>query len=160
MMDIETLKKIQETEKKLRIHNITISPQEAIDYAKNDVYIGGAKVPSFDDVSNQDKETKSLIKEAVDKTNNMDDKTSTELKKIIEEQGELISKQAKLIYELQGAVNDIVREIKKMQSTVPTKDPGERQQVLKAEDKKEHPRSGNYTSDDVSVEKFFYAGSK
>lgn len=83
-----------------------------------------------------------------------------ELNQRIDSQGNLINKQARLIYQLQGAVNDLIKEIKKMQDTVPTKDPDQRQQVLKAEDKQEHPRSGGYTSEDVAVDKIFYTGPK
>ncbi len=158
-MDIETLKRMQETEKTLRIHNITAAPQEAIDSARKDVYVGGTKVPDFNNITSQPVNTKKLIKEATGGIT-MDDQKEAEMKKTIEEQGELITKQAKLIYELQGAVNEIIKEIKKMQSSVPTKNPGQRQQVLKAEEKQEHPRSGGYTSNDVAIDKFFYSGTK
>jgi len=82
------------------------------------------------------------------------------LKAKIEEQSQLIAKQAQLIHQLQGAVNDIIREIKKMQSSVPTKDPEQRQKILKTEEKQDHPRSGGYTPNDVAVDKMFYSGSK
>ena len=154
-MDIETLKKMQETEKALKIHNITTAPQEAIDSVQNDLSIAGTKIPSYDDITRQPEKTKSLINEST-KVIGMDE----DLKKVVEEQAVLISKQARLIYELQSTVNEVIKEIKKMQSTVPTKNPNQRQQVLKAEDKVNHPRSGGYNSSDVSVEKFFYSGSK
>ena len=35
----------------------------------------------------------------------------------------------------------------------------ETQKVLKTEPKATHPRQGNFTSDDVSIEKFFYCGA-
>ena len=167
-MDIETLRKIQETEKALRIHNISVSTQEASDSVSRDVYVGGTKVPSFEDVSQGSGEKLLKMKEEAynqrmtqNEVNKMDDKTLAVLKQTIEEQGELITQQAKLIYQLQGVVNDIIKEIKKMQSTVPTRNPAERQQVLKAEEKQQHPRSGGYTSEDVSVEKFFnFSGSR
>ena len=148
-MDIEDLRKMQDTEKALRIHNITDSPQEALDSVSRDIYVGGTRVPSFEEIPTEKKEV-----------SQMDDKAINELKKTVEQQGELIAQQARLIHQLQGVVNDVIRELKKMQGTVPTKNSAERQQMLKAEDKKEHPRSGGYTSDDVSVEKFFYSGPK
>ncbi len=167
-MDIETLRKIQETEKALRIHNITVSPQEAINSVSRDIYVGGTKVPSFEEVSQTPGEKVLRQKEeayqqsiAKKEGSQMDDNAISDLKKSVEEQSELIVQQAKLIYELQGVVNEIIKEIKKMQSTVPTKNPAERQQVFKPEEKKEHPRSGGYSSSDVSVEKFFnFSGSR
>ncbi len=167
-MDIETLKRIQETEKALRIHNISISPQEAITEVSRDVYVGGTKVPTFEEVSDSAGARLLKAKEEAYFTQlkkevpTMDNKDAVQLKKTIDEQNELITKQAKMIYELQGTVNEIIKEIRKMQTSVPTKNPSERQVVLKPEDKTQHPRSGGYTpgSDEVSVEKFFYAGSK
>ena len=167
-MDIETLRKIQETEKALRIHNISVSTQEASESVGRDVYVGGTKVPSFEDVSQGSGERLLKMKEeayqqrmAQNEGSKMDEKTLAGLKQTIEEQGELITQQAKLIYQLQGVVNDIIKEVKKMQSSVPTKNPSERQVVLKPEEKQQHPRSGGYTSDDVSVEKFFnFSGSR
>ena len=165
-MDIDTLRKIQETEKALRIHNISISTQEASDQVSRDVYVGGTKVPSFEDVSRSPGEKVMKIKEeSYQQTrkegSQMDENTVRELKSTINAQAELISQQAQLIYQLQGAVNEIIKEIKKIEGSVPTKNPSERQVMLKPEDKKEHPRSGGYTSDDVSIAKFFnYSGSR
>jgi len=90
----------------------------------------------------------------------MDEQIVNNMQQKISEQNQLISKQAKLIHELQNVVNDIIREVKKMQTTVPVKnDTTQRQEVLQAEEKQEHPRSGGVTSNEVSVEKFFYSGS-
>ncbi len=163
-MDIETLRKIQETEKALRIHNISISTQEANESVSRDVYVGGTKVPSFEDVSNspgekvlrQKEEAYQQMREGI----HMDDKEIRDLKETVNEQSGLITAQAKLIYQLQGAVNEIIKEIRKIEGSVPTKNPAERQQMLKPEEKKEHPRSGSYTSDDVSIEKFFNFSGK
>ncbi|MEK6887219.1 MAG: hypothetical protein AABW88_05300 [Nanoarchaeota archaeon] len=164
-MDIETLRKIQETEKALRIHNISISTQEASENVSRDVYVGGTKVPSFEDVSQSPGEKVLKQKEEAyqqaKEGRQMDDKEIRDLKGTINEQSGLIASQAKLIYQLQGTVNEIIKEIKKMQGSVPTKNPAERQGMLKTEEKQEHPRSGNYTSDDVSIEKFFnFSGSR
>jgi hypothetical protein len=166
-MDIETLRKIQETEKALRIHNISMATQEASDMVSRDIYVGGTKVPSFEDVSQSPGEKVLKAKEEAyqqtlhKEVKPMDNQQVSELKKVIEEQGALIGQQAQLIYQLQGVVNEIIREIKKIQGSVPTKNPAERQQVLKAEEKVEHPRSGGYTSNDVSIEKFFnFSGSR
>ncbi len=166
-MDIENLRKIQETEKALRIHNINISTGEAVDSMKNDIMVGGNKVPTFEDVeqipSNQVLKAKEeAYNQQIEKKEvTMDEKTITELKTQIGEQSALISRQAQLINQLQGTVNDIIREINKIQNSIPTKSPGERQQTLKPEERTHHPRSGNYTSDDVSVDKFFnFSGTR
>ena len=164
-MDIDTLRKIQETEKALRIHNISISTGEASENVSRDVYVGGTKVPSFEDVSHSPGEKVMKQKEEayrqIKEGRHMDDKEIKDLKATVNEQSELITAQAKLIYQLQGAVNDIIKGGRKVQGSVPTKNPAERQVMLKPEEKKEHPRSGGYTSDDVSIEKFFnFSGSR
>ncbi|MBN2420866.1 hypothetical protein JXB27_01150 [Candidatus Woesearchaeota archaeon] len=164
-MDIENLRKIQETEKALRIHNINISTGEAVSSVKNDINVGGTKVPSFDDASNipssqvlRAKEEAHQNQIAKKEVSQMDEQ---QMKKELSEQADLIAKQAKLIYELQGAVNEIIKEIRKMQGSVATKNPAERQQVLKPEERTQHPRSGGYKSEDVSVEKFFnFSGTR
>jgi hypothetical protein len=159
-MDIENLRKIQEAQKALRIHNINISTDEAVDGVKNDIYVGGTKVPTFDDVFEEvQSESKlnsiqTINKEVIP----MDNNAVNELNRKVNEQATIIDQQAKLIFQLQNVVNDIIREINKMQTSVPTKNPAERQQVLRPEEKKEHPRSGGVNPDDVSIEKFFYAG--
>jgi DNA anti-recombination protein RmuC len=164
-MDIENLRKIQETEKILRIHNINISTDDALQAIKNDVTIGNTKIPTFEDVadipSNQILREKEEAQQSQKEVREMDNQTATDLKKQIEEQSALISKQAQLINQLQGVVNDIIREINKMQNTVPTKNPAERQQVLKSEERTQHPRSGGYKPEDVSVDKFFnFSGTR
>jgi hypothetical protein len=164
-MDIERLRKIQETEKALRIHSINLSPREAIDAVKSDVYVGGTRVPTFDELKQSPGDILLRQKEeayARSKQKEVSQMEQNDLKRQLNEQGELIAKQAQLIYELQGTINDIIREVKKMQTSVPTKNPAERQQIMKPEERTQHPRSGGYTpgSSEVSVEKFFYAGSK
>lgn len=153
MMDIENLRKIQETEKMLRIYNITDAPRDAIDSVRGDVMVGGHRVPEFESRDVQKTEQKREV-------TTMDSQLVDELKKQVSEQGEFISRQAKLIYELQTVVNDIIKEVKKIQGSIPTKNPSERQVVLKPEEKKEHPRSGGFTPDDVSIDKIFYAGGR
>ena len=123
-MDIETLRKIQETEKALRIHNISISTQEANESVSRDVYVGGTKVPSFEDVSNspgekvlrQKEEAYQQMREGI----HMDDKEIRDLKETVNEQSGLITAQAKLIYQLQGAVNEIIKEIRKIEDLLPS----------------------------------------
>ncbi len=171
-MDIDTLRKIQETEKTLRIHNISVSPNEAVRSVNGDLYVGGTRVPSFEEVNTlpgekllkakEEAYQKSLSKQSTNKeVDEMDERFLKEIKGSVDEHGELINQQAQLIYQLQGAVNELIKEIKKIQSSVPTKNPAERQVVLKPEDKTEHPRSGGYTSADVSIDKFFnFSGSR
>lgn len=174
-MDIENLRKIQETEKALRIHSINLSTQEALEAVSNDVMVGGNKVPSFEEVHGYSQQPAfAEVKEEVtiaptqqsnstitQEVSKMDDRIVMQLKKTLEEHDANMTKQAQLINQLQGVVNEIIKEINKMQSSVPTKNPSERQQVLKAEEKTQHPRSGGYKPEDVSVDKFFnFSGSR
>lgn len=163
-MDIENLRKIQETEKALRIHNINISTREALDTVTNDINVGGTRVPTFSTISEETQKISpksEIIQQTKKEVSQMDEQTARQLKNQLDEQTELIGKQAQLIYQLQGAVNEIIKEINKMQSTIPTKNSAERQQVLKPEERTQHPRSGGYTSADVSVDKFFnFSGTR
>ncbi|HME87003.1 MAG TPA: hypothetical protein VKE88_01170 [Candidatus Nanoarchaeia archaeon] len=168
-MDIENLRKIQETEKMLRMHSISTSTQDAITSIGQDVFVGGTRIPSMNEVhessSQQLMDAKvEAYQQSIQQKNEvstMDSQMAQQLKKEINEQGELIGRQAQLIHQLQGVVNDVIREINKMQTSVATKNPAERQQVLKAEEKTEHPRSAGVNPSDVTVEKFFnFSGTR
>ncbi len=161
-MDIENLRKIQETEKALRIHNINISTREAIDNMRNDIDVGGTRVPVFENISEEtQKASPTGITQQQKEVVHMDEQLIRKMNNQIEEQSEMLAKQAKMIYDIQGAINEIIKEINKIQSSVPTKNPAERQVVLKPEERTTHPRSGGYTPADVSVEKFFnFSGTR
>ena len=168
-MDIENLRKIQETEKMLRMHNISAATQDAITSVGQDIFVGGTRVPSVHEVNESPSQQLLHMKEeaynqSIQQTkevSNMDNQVAQQLKKEIDEQAATISRQAQLIHQLQGVVNDVIREINKIQNSVPTKNPAERQQMLKAEERTEHPRSAGVNPADVSVEKFFnFSGTR
>ena len=50
-------------------------------------------------------------------------------------------------------------ELKRLLEEAPPRQK-EKQQPLKTETKEAHPRQGNFTPDDVSIEKMFYFGNK
>ncbi|MFC1728050.1 hypothetical protein ACFLZ7_01130 [Nanoarchaeota archaeon] len=146
-MDIEQLRKVQETADNLKQHNIVESTQEALDQVNKDLNIEGTDVPDIN-ISKTDRK-------GVEMNDDVQD-----LRRRLEKHSELISKQAKMIYELQGVVNELIKEVNKLETSEPTKNPRERQKMLDTEEKKDHPRSGGYKPEDVSVEKMFYSGVK
>ncbi len=50
-------------------------------------------------------------------------------------------------------------QLSRVQEQAPPR-PKEKQEPLKTETKEAHPRQGNFTSDDVSIQKMFYFGNK
>ncbi len=156
-MNIEQLRKVQETAKKLRQHSIVDSTNEALEEVKKQLDIGGAEVPAITISKIDQRSSTTIIKST---GGQMDEEKLKEVNEKISRHAELIDKQAKLIYQLQEKINEIIREIHKMQTTMPTQNPKERQRVLETEEKKEHPRSGGYKPEDVAIEKMFYSGSK
>ena len=145
-MDTEQLRRVQETANRLKQHGVIEATNDAIEQVSNELDINGTEVPKLD-ISKIDQHSIQM--------NDTDD-----IKKKVEENSDLISKQAKLIYELQGKLNEIIKELNKLQTSVPTKSQNERQQMLQTEEKKEHPRSGGYKSEDVAIDKIFYTGVK
>lgn len=78
--------------------------------------------------------------------------------KILGMSGEIMS----LRSQLSGQIDSIKNELRnlvdnKAQKIVHVTE--ETQKILKTEPKVPHPRQGNFTSDDVSIDKFFYFGS-
>jgi len=55
----------------------------------------------------------------------------------------------------------MINKLEKMQGSTAVKDdPETRQTVIKKEEKPTNPRSGNYNSNDVQIDKIFYFGNK
>jgi hypothetical protein len=79
--------------------------------------------------------------------------------KITALEGELAAVKNQLTYNKLPTVQEIVVKKEERQQEVPEEAPVTAEQQI-TENKETHPRSGNYNEDDVSVEKFFYMGSK
>ena len=68
----------------------------------------------------------------------------------------------KHIFRLNPAMINLINKLEKMQGSTPVKDePKTRQTKIKKEDKKkDNPRSGEFESKDVEIDKIFYFGNK
>ena len=65
------------------------------------------------------------------------------------------------IVSLKAEIDNLKNQIRNMHLSAPKPEPKkESQQQLKEEKPKEHPRQGQYTEKDVSIEKMFYFGNK
>jgi chromosome segregation ATPase len=79
-----------------------------------------------------------------------------------------ISEQNKATSELRARIGNLTMEVQKLKATpspprptpVMQKRQAQPQTQLNPEEPKENPRSGNWESSDVSIEKIFYAGPK
>jgi len=55
----------------------------------------------------------------------------------------------------------MINKLEKLQGSTPVQaEPTQRQTVIKEEPKKVNPRSGNFESKDVEIDKIFYFGNK
>ena len=87
-----------------------------------------------------------------------------------EKRTELISQQQNKKYDeelgtLRSAVERLAAEVETLKSTVSklseaTPVPKEKQAPLKTETKEPHPRQGNFSPDDIDIQKVFYFGTK
>lgn len=84
------------------------------------------------------------------------------LKEEIRKLNSVMSNQGEIVEKLQEKVSALTREIddlkSRQQTPVVEKEPQQEQATLKTEEKKPHPKIGEYDSEDVSVENMFYSG--
>ncbi|MBN1644913.1 hypothetical protein JW851_02650 [Candidatus Woesearchaeota archaeon] len=162
-MDVEKLKKINQLSKELKKHGMAM--EEAIEQASDSVH------------ENEIKEFLHKSKEEMESTKNP---SSTEQyiimmernnRKIMEEVQKVKQEVSKIIHEF----SEIKKQFEQMPETLRETSPRkaietqskltpktEQKQSFRTAPKKKakNPRQGDYTSDDVSIEKMFYFGKK
>ena len=152
-MDVEKLKRINQLSKDLKRHGLVV--EEAITQASN--IVNEDEVKTFLDKS----------KEEIDSSRNP---TSTDQyiimlernhRKIAEEVQNIKNEVARMLNEFEELKNKInSSETRPVQREEETKEKQETQAQLSPKKKESHPRQGNFTPEDVSIEKMFYFGKK
>ena len=149
-MDVERLQKINDLALELMKQGLVEDREEAVQRAedllrrKDDTSLKDAMATQRTAVVEEPKTslTSDKIEEILQKNN-------TFIVKTIKEFQEQISK-------MQAEINGLRSEVK-IQRTAPA--PQQKLETPKKE-QVDHPRSGNYKDNDVSIEKFFYSGTK
>jgi len=158
-MDVEKLKKINQLSKDLKRHGLVV--EEAITQASN--------------IVNED-EVKTFLDKSKEEIASSRNPTSTDQyivmlernhRKIAEEVQNIKNEVARMLSEFEELKNKInspeTRPVQQEEETVQeekTKEKQEKQAQLSPKKKESHPRQGNFTPEDVSIEKMFYFGKK
>lgn len=145
IMDIDKIQKINEMARELLKHGIVSSMDDAVKQAEECV---------------SKKTEASQLRTDVESDNEKKHSMSLEINRLKSK----ISEQARKIDELEGMLKKANEKITDLElrksSTIMEKDKSQPQTRLVPEEKKPHPRSGNFVPGDVSIEKIFYSGPK
>lgn len=152
-MDVEKLKKINQLSKEFKKHGMAM--EDAIREAGDTIH-----EPEI-------KEFLQKSKEQIDSTKNPSSaeqyivllernnrKIMEEVQNVKEEIKKIMNEFAEIKKQLQEPPAKTIRE------EIPQQKKTEKQTQLKQKKKQSNPRQGDYTSDDVSIEKMFYFGNK
>lgn len=166
-MDIERVQKINSLALELLKQGLVSDREEAVKQAERIMDRGDYS--SLQETMSGGKRTDLEVagKEsglAQDKISEILEKNTTFIVKKMREFQEQMEKINGEIGNLRNEMSGVKREMNSLKSSGVTKPSGEepkRKPVAKESGGvKDHPRSGNYKEDDVSIEKFFYAGNK
>lgn len=154
MTDIEQLKKMNKMIPELKKHGFAASSDEAVTqsgqiYKNRFVEETKEKVSQkFEDSPKEDNVGEDKLERFKNFTNQRFNQIEANISTVTAKMNEMIK---------------IINKLEKLQDSTPVKeDPSVRQTKIKPEDKKEdgNPRSGNYNSKDVEIDKIFYFGNK
>ncbi len=173
-MDVEKMRKINELARELKEKGITLNTEEAYKQAEQMVE-GNMDVPEATNTENSEsmaemnesmKQTENRSSEpSLSGTVNLDALESHNLNERLNSMEEQLNVMFTKINEIVSEVNNMqkkkqespieVRELKDEKKEESQKD---FQSRLKEEQEEGHPRTGDYKSEDVSIEKMFYFG--
>ena len=171
-MDVEKLQRINTLARELMKHGMAGSMDEAVRMAEEKI-TGAPEVSNIKETMSDDMIAQTQVSQSAD---NLAPKEQDmiELRKI----KSALDSQANTINNMAGKINEMVTEFNRLNeeinrlktiqvpsaSAAPEKKQAKGTQTqfrAQPEEKKEgHARSGNYNSDDVSVEKIFYSGTR
>ena len=143
-MDVDTVQKISKLAKELLQHNMAPSMDEAVKLAEN-------MLKTNKDITEVKERMKPVEQSEINK--------DALLRKLIN----MVNQHEKEIGNIKKRLDELINKVENIHfSDIKEKE----KQVLLKKDKntekkeKAHPKSGSYSSDDVSVEKMFYFGNK
>jgi len=166
-MDVTNLMKVNVLAKELKKHGFASDINDAVSQAEGMV----SEQPQIQEISTrtlEDQEKKVQAGEQA-KLRELEtkfyclmqeqDKKHAEQMKCLQENLKLMLQEIQLLKEMKfEKQKEIIEEVKKeMPAPQPMAQEAPRQE---AEKKEAHPRQGNYKSEDVSIEKFFYFGNR
>lgn len=179
-MDIDRIKKINKLAIDLVQQGLAVDKDDAISQAEkifkvNNVHSGEADNEVLED-NPQDSDCQAVINTGVDNSSEQSSSSISpdELKLILEKNTSFIVNKIQefnnSLSSLENKFNLINKELQDLKNNqvndqkvvVPnTPEPvSENKEDLSSDDSSDHPRSGDYNDEDVSIEKFFYAGTK
>ena len=171
-MDIDKLQRINTLARELMKHGMAGSMDEAVRMAEEKIN-GAPEVSRIKEAMSDDMISQTQVSQSSDNLAPKE-KDAIELKKLksaLDSQSDMINSMAGKINEMVTEFNKLNQEINRLKTIqVPSTPAVQEKKTQKgtqtqfrpqAEEKKEgHARSGNYNSNDVSVEKIFYSGSR
>ncbi|MCX8147447.1 MAG: hypothetical protein N3D84_03200 [Candidatus Woesearchaeota archaeon] len=97
----------------------------------------------------------------------MDTETENEMRMQLRKVSYQLNEQAKVIAELKNQLSSLINEINRLKvervsRPIMVKEPGKEQTKISQEavKKEPHAKVGNYSPDEITIEKFFYSGPK
>ena len=148
-MNVEKLKKMNELSKELKKHGMADSTAEAFNQAGDMV---------------REEAVKDIIVKSGEKSESKDCFDS-QYQIMLERQNRQIAQEVQTLKETVAAMQAEIEMLKADQKAAPVQQQEKpKQEVQKKfpqkEESKEHPKQGEFTSDDVAVDKVFYFGKK
>lgn len=149
-MDVEKLRKVNQLSAELRRHNMASSSDEAFDQAEKIIH---------------QQEVREFLQRSKEVTESTKNPTADHLYQVnLERQNRYLNEQ---IQKLNGQLEQLKAEVEQLKQT-PKAQPiqiqaapkVEKQAVLQSKTEEPHPKQGNFSPDDVSIEKMFYFGNK
>lgn len=158
-MDVEKLKKINQLSKDLKRHGLVV--EEAISQASTIL-------------SEKEDEVETFLEKSKEEIESKQNPTSTDQyivmlernnRKIVEEVQKVREEMARILSEFEELKNKVAQQARPVIVAAPVSSESERPKETQAQlatpkKKESHPRQGNFTPEDVSIEKMFYYGKK
>ena len=157
-MDVEKLKKINQLSKDLKRHGLVV--EEAITQASTILSENQDEVGVFLEKSQQQMDSKQNPA-STDQYVVMLERNN---RKIVEEVQKIREEMARILSEFEELKNKVAQQARPIIVAAPGSPEAEKSKETQAQlapkKKEPHPRQGNFTPEDVSIEKMFYCGKK
>ena len=149
-MDLDQLKKINQLSSELKRHNMADSSTDAYSQAQGIITVTQKAAP-------QSSMQEAVVKEAP--ANALAERQFTiELERVQKAYTEELDVLRNAVNKIITEVNTLREDLSKVQAQPKQKE--KQAELPKAEKKESHPRQGNFTPQDVDMQKMFYFGNK
>ncbi|MFQ5474229.1 MAG: hypothetical protein ACE5DM_00165 [Candidatus Nanoarchaeia archaeon] len=163
-MDVEKLQRINNLARELMKHGMAGSMDAAVRIAEQKIQ-GTPEVSNIKKTMSSDMTAQSQIAQSQDNhTPPQQDRIELhKLRSRLDEQAQMIQAMGSKINELISEYNTLKQAVNRVNAIKVPSAPADTQTQIReqhVEKKLPHARSGNYKSDDVSIEKIFYSGTR